>query len=146
GVGEPGVLTPGWARTRALTRPARLNPNRLLTLLENRYRLYSHTYTFFPPSQRGKHGRSIVRPRPEERPFPDREAIRQGRHHAAGRGLGPRRARHLQRGPEPGHRPGRPGLAARPHHRDLRSRIERQDDRGPARRGPGPEAGRRRSL
>ncbi len=46
--------------------------------------------------------------------------------------------RHPHRQPVARHRPGRPGHSPRPHRRDLRPRIERQDHAGPARRGPGP--------
>ena len=42
--------------------------------------------------------------------------------------------------------PGRPGHSPRPHRGDLRPGIQRQDDAGLARRGPGPAQGRHRRL
>ena len=70
----------------------------------------------------------------------------EGADHAPGRRHSCADRGHPHRQPLAGHRPGRPGHSPRPRRRDLRPRIERQDDAGPARRGPGPEDGRHRRL
>ena len=76
----------------------------------------------------------------------DREAVRRRLDHAAGRRSDAGHFGHSHRQPVARRGPRRPGHSPRPHHRDLWPRIERQDDAGPARRGPGPKGRRHRGL
>ena len=87
--------------------------------------------------------RSRAREGDRRRRLDDREAVRQGEHHAARRGDGPARGEgHPDRVARPRHRARRRRAAARPRRRDLRAGVVGQDDAGAARRGRGPEAGR----